>query len=114
MAYSNKEALFWDAISLAANKDGEGIECRNQRIGLAVLRWTGASATDAVIKWQRSLDKAKWFDISGKSTTIAAASGDIEVEFSDANLCSGWIRPVLAKNSETTGTVNIQYLLKGQ
>jgi hypothetical protein len=113
LGYSNKEDTYWSAVSLAANYDGDAIETRNIDLGLMTLVWEGATATDAVIKLQRSLDKTTWFDIASQTKTIGAASGSFEYELTPANLSSGWIRALLTKNTETTGTATLKYLLKG-
>lgn len=113
MGYSNKEDTYWSAVSLAADKTGDAIETRNIDLGLMTLVWTGATAVDAVIKLQRSLDQITWFDITSQTKTIGAATGSHEYELTPANLSSGWIRATLTKNSETTGTATLKYLLKG-
>lgn len=115
MGYANKEGTIWNARSLAANRDSsdDAIEIRNQSLGVMTLVWSGASATDAVIKLQRSLDKTTWFDVTSQTKTIGAASGTHEYELSAANLASGWLKPVLTKNTETTGTATLKYIFKG-
>ncbi len=113
MGYSNKEDTYWDAVSLAANLNGDAIETRNVCRGEVQLVWTGASATDAVVKLQESVDGTTWFDISTMSKTISAASGSNLFKLTFDILLSAYVRAVLTKNSETAGTATIKYLFKG-
>ncbi len=113
MGYSSKEETYWSGVSLAANYDGQSIETRNVACGEVALVWSGAAATDATVKLQESIDGSTWFDISTMSKTIAAASGSGLFKLTRDILMSSYIRAVLTKNSETTGTVTIKFLLKG-
>ncbi len=113
MGYSNKEEVYWSAVSLAANKDGDAIEARNVSSGAVAIVWAGASATDAVVKLQESVDGTTWFDISSMTKTVGAASGSGLLKLTRDILLSPYIRAVLTKNSESTGTVTVRYFLKG-
>jgi hypothetical protein len=111
--YSNIEATHLDAISLAANLNGDAVEVRNCNSGAMVLVWSGASATDAVVKLQESMDQTTWVDIATQTKTLNAASGSNVFKLTMDVLKLPYIRAVLAKNSETTGTATIKYLFKG-
>jgi hypothetical protein len=115
MGYANIEnQKYWDAISLAANLNGDEIEVRNVSSGLLSLTWTGAAASDAVVKLQQSVDKTTWHDITGMTKTIGAASGSYAFEMKRDLLLGCYVRAVLTKNSETTGTATIKAFFKGE
>ncbi len=111
--YSNIEGTYWDAIPLSANLNGDALEVRNCGSGAMVLVWSGAAAADAVIKLQESMDQTTWVDINTQTKTIAAASGNNVYKLTMDVLKLPYIRAVLTKNSETTGTATIKYLFKG-
>lgn len=111
--YSNIEGSYWDAIALGTSLTGDAIEVRNCGSGALVLVWTGASQTDAVIKLQESMDQTTWIDISSQTKTIGAASGNNVFKLTMDVLKLPYVRAVLTKNSETTGTATIKYLFKG-
>ena len=113
MSYSNKEETYWSAVSLAANKDGDSIESRNCACGEIQGVWSGATATDAIYKLQESVDGTTWFDVSSMSKTVGAASGTSLWKLTMDILLSPYLRVVLAKNSESTGTVTIKFYLRG-
>jgi hypothetical protein len=113
MGYSNKEETYWSAVSLAANLNGDVIETRNVQTGCLQLVWAGASAADAVIKLQESVDGATWFDIATMTQTINAASGSKLFKLTLDILLAANIRAVLTKNSETTGTATLKFNLRG-
>lgn len=114
MAYQNKEQRnYLDAFSLAEDANGDWIEARNVSSGSFAIVWTGASATDAVVKVQQSHDKTTVFDISGASATIGAASGSSLIELLATEISCPWIRLAVVDNTESTGTVTAHYFLKG-
>ncbi len=115
MGYSNKEETYWSAVSLGANKTGDAVETRNNSSGAVALTWTGASATDAVILLQESVDgtDGTWFDITSMTQTLNAASGTTLFKLTSNILLASYIRAKLTKNTETTGTATIKFFLKG-
>jgi len=113
MAGSNKEVVgYWSAVSLAANKTGDSVELRHVSSGTVEVVWADATATDAVVKLQESVNGA-WFDIASQTVTISAATGTKLFKLTRDILLSPMIRAVLTKNTETTGTVTISYFFKG-
>jgi ABC-type branched-subunit amino acid transport system permease subunit len=108
-----EEKVLWDSQSLAANKDSDAVDTRYFGSAGVLLVWAGASATDAAVKLQFSFDKTNWYDISGMTKTIGAASGSQLFELTRDKLSFPWIRASLSKGSETTGTATVRYILKG-
>lgn len=113
MGYANLEGTYWSDVSLAANLNGDAIDVRCCGSGALALVWTGASATDAVVKLQESMDQATWFDIATQTKTVGAAAGTNLFKLTKDVMKCPYIRAVLTKNTETTGTATIKFLFKG-
>ena len=105
------EKTHWSGVSLAADKNGDPIEVRYFKSMGLFLTWADASATDAVVKLQFSFDGTNFYDISGATQTIGAASGSKLFEI--ATLAYPYLRVVLTKNTETTGTATIKFIMRG-
>ena len=112
-AYSNKEGVYWDTQSLAEDVDGSAIEVRNNSAGAFWLVWSGAAATDAVVKAQESGDGTNWLDISGKSVTIAAATGKGVIKLTAAELLLPYLRLSIVDNTESAGSITVRHFFKG-
>lgn len=112
MAYSAKEGVS-PLVSLATDQEGDAIDVRNQSGGSIQIVWAAAGATDAVVKIQESHDKTNWKDMTGKSVTIAAATGHDIILLPDTVLLSPYIRIVIVDNSENAGTCVLRYFFKG-
>ncbi len=113
VSYSNKEDALWSSQSLGADANSDAIDVRNCSSGALVLVWSGASATNAVVKLQESIDQVTWIDIASQTKTIGAASGNNVFKLTRDVLLLPYVRANLAKNSETTGTAALKYLFKG-
>lgn len=115
MAHANKEAQkYFDATDLSADLDGDAVDVREQDSGGFFMTWSGASATDAVVKAQESGDKTNWQDISSASVTIGAASGTDFIKLTADVLQLPYVRLVIVHNSESSGTVTAGYFFKGK
>lgn len=112
MAYADLEGRLLDAYTLSANKDTDALDVRHADRGAIVLVWSAAAATDAVVKLQESMDKTTWFDISGATQTLSAASGS--KKFSLASVELPYVRAVLTKNTETAAVVTLKHFFKGR
>lgn len=113
MAYSNKAGALLTGTSLGANLTGDTFEVSNQSCGAISVAWSGASAVTAVLKVQESVDGINFKDMSGKTVTIGAASGADLIKLNQDEMLSPFIRVVLTKNTETTGTFTARYFFKG-
>lgn len=113
MGYANLEATYWSSQSLAEDANGDAIDVRNCGSGAMVLTWTGAAATDAVVKLQESMDQSTWIDIASQTKTIGAASGNHVFKLTADVLKCPYIRAVVVDNTESAGTAVIKYLFKG-
>lgn len=113
MGYSNKENDYWKDQSLAVDADGDEIDVRYVTRGAIQISWSGASATDAVVKAQESVNGTGWEDISGKTVTIGAASGSDIWKFTADELACPRIRLVVSNGTETTGIATVTYFFKG-
>lgn len=116
MSGQNKEVpAYWVAKSLAEDYEGDAIDVREVISGCFFLTWTGAAATDAVVKAQESGTKAvnDWHDISSASVTIAAASGKAIIKLTADVLQCPFVRLVIVDNTESAGTVTAGYFFKG-
>lgn len=116
MAYSNKEEpAYWAAKSLAADYSSitDWIDVRTVSNGSFYLTWADAAATDAVVKCQETHDKTDTagFDIASATVTIGAPTGTGLIKLTAIE--SPYIRLVIVDNSESAGTVNARYFLKG-
>jgi hypothetical protein len=98
--------------AMSASADGDAIDVRDVRSGSFFVKWSGASAADATLKIQESGNKEDWVDVSGKTVTIAAASGYSIIKFADADLQSPYLRAVFTKNAEATGPLTVDYFFK--
>lgn len=119
MGYANKEGVYWwdaaqtTAQSLAEDLNGLPLEVRNNSCGMISLVWSGAAATDAVVKVQDSVDGIAFYDISGKTVTIAAAAGSGAIKLTSAELLGAYIRLVITDNTESAGTITAKFIFKG-
>lgn len=116
MGYSNKEGVHWTAQSLAEDLNGAEIEVRNLACGSLHLVWSGAAATDAVVKLQETNDKddaTSWKDITSQTVTIAAATGTHIFKLTRDVLLTTHIRPVIVDNAESAGVASLKYYFKG-
>lgn len=115
MGYSNKEGTLWSAQSLADDRDStdDVIDVRNVSCGALVLVWSGATATDAVVKFQESMDGTSWVDISTITKTIGAAAGSHVFKLTRDILLCPLIKVVIVDNTESTGTASLKYFFKG-
>ncbi len=117
MGYSNQERLVSvngvDITSLATDQNSDAIEVRNNSCGSFQIVWAAAGATDATVKVQESHDKTNWKDVSGKSVTIAAATGHDFIKFKPDELLSPYLRVVVTDNTEDAATATIRYFFKG-
>lgn len=113
MGYANKEDTYWTDQSLAEDANGSRLEVRNNSCGMFSLVWASAAATDAVVKLQDSVDGENFFDVSGKSVTIGAATGSGAIRLTAAELVAPWLRLVVVDNSESAGTITVKYFFKG-
>jgi len=107
--FVNGKSLFTNySMATAGDLSSEVIDIRNA-IGYSVqTRWSGAGATDALVLIQGSNDGTNFVSVS--SVLVGAASG--------ANLLNveramyKFMRVVFDKNSETTGTLNVDLCVK--
>lgn len=113
MGYANLEGTHWSSQSLAEDYEGSAIDVRNCASGALVLVWSGAAATDAVVKLQESMDQTTWVDIASQTKTIGAATGSHVFKLTRDVLLCPYIRPVIVDNSESAGTASLKYLFKG-
>jgi hypothetical protein len=113
MANANKEApKYFDAKSLAEDFEGAAVDVRTVDSGCFFIAWTGATATDAVVKAQESCDGSNWKDITSASITIATAAGFGIYKLTADVLKCQYFRLVIVDNTESTGTVTGGYFFK--
>jgi len=113
MGYSNLEGVLANAMSIAEDAFSDRFDARYCKAGVFAVVWTGASATDAVVKLQESVDGITWFDVASMTVTIAAAAGSALWKLTDLVLLSPLYRVAVVDNTESTGTVTVKYFLKG-
>ncbi len=112
MSYSDKEPIVLNGYVVSADKNSDAVEVRNTKSGAFWLSWTGAGATDAVVKLQEcgTVD-GTFIDIAGATATISAATGSKKIGGLNAEL--PYVRAVVTKNTETTAVLTVRCFYKG-
>lgn len=110
MSFSNQEAATFLDLPMTASTESDRIDVRTCVRGSVQVTWTGASATTAVVRLQKSNDGANWVNVGNVS--IGAASGSDFIEANNVNWA--WCRVIFVKNTETTGTVSAHSVFKGK
>lgn len=114
MSRSNIELpTYLNAISMAADKNGDSIDVRHQVKGLFQATWSGADQTDATVKAQESNDGSNWTDISGATATLNAASGTKVVRMTRDNILGAYVRIVFDNGTCGAGSLTVKYFFQG-
>lgn len=109
MGYSNQSPPI-ESFTLSADRLSDKIDVQNCAKGSIAMTWSGALATDAVVKVQESNDGSTWFDISGATVTLAAATGSKKFAIDPDML---FIRINGTKNTESAAVCVFKTFFRG-
>lgn len=110
MASSPLKLTVIGAQAMSSAKVGDSVYAGDHDTAIAQIVWSSASHTDAVLKFQQSVDGTTWEDIASMTHTLNAASGGKILVI--GAIYAPFIRANYAKGSNTTGTVNCYLFLK--